>query len=84
MPVLDIKVHENGDNCWPDLKNKRLLAGTLAGVARLPHGMQSGKSSVSLRIHLATGEVVIAQTSLELFLAAATAFRAAEESHAGS
>lgn len=81
MPALDIKIHVDGDNVWPDLRNKRVLAGEVTGVALLPEGMQSGLASVSYRIQLPTGEVVIAQTSLALLVGAAKAFIAAEEKH---
>ncbi len=42
--------------------------------ARIPRGMQSGKSSVMIDIRLPDGRVVMAETSMALFLAAAKAF----------
>lgn len=47
-------------------------------VARLPGGMVSGKSSVAIRIDLPDGRVVVAETSLALFLGAARVFQVRE------
>jgi len=80
MPVL--KMHMDGDNCWPDLEGKSVIhLGEEANieVARLRGGMTSGKSSVSFRFDLPDGRIVLAETSLALFTTAADAFRAREE-----
>lgn len=74
-----------GDGCWPDLaplilENKVIhLQGHSMQVARMPGGMSGGRSSVSVRIDLPDGRVVIAETSMRLFLSAADAFRAKED-----
>lgn len=79
MPSLNIIM--DGDNAWPDLQEK-MERGTLihyAGdlsVAVLPGGMESGRPSVTIRFDLPDGTTLIAETSLRLFLGAATAFRA--------
>lgn len=77
MPALTIKL--DGDQCWPDLAEKRdagqLIQTETLEVALLPGGMASGKASVAIRIELPDGRTVIAQTSQELFDAAARAFR---------
>lgn len=49
-------------------------------VIRIPRGMQSGKSSVMLRLDLPDGRTVLAETSMALFLTAAQAFAAKEQS----
>jgi hypothetical protein len=73
MPVLNIIL--DGDNCWPDLLEKKVIHHTGAiSVAALPGGMASGKTSVSIRIDLPDGTVLIAETSLQLFASAARAF----------
>ena len=75
MPQLNI--HLDGDNCWPDLLEKKVIHHTgPIDVAALAGGMQSGKTSVSIRIDLPDGTTVIAETSLTLFAAAARAFLA--------
>ena len=77
MPSLDI--HLDGDKCWPDLEAKReqiIHVTEHLEVAALSGGMQSGRPSVALRIDLPDGRVVIAETSMRLFLGAARAFRA--------
>lgn len=77
MPMLNIKLE--GDHCWPDLAQKtedQIIDTENLEVALLPGGMASGKASVAIRIDLPDGRVVIAQTSQELFDAAARAFRA--------
>lgn len=81
MPSLDIKL--DGDNCWPELRElvgtDRLIDVELKAVALLPGGMASGKASVTLRIDLPDGRVVLAQTSADLFCAAARAFVGRQE-----
>lgn len=79
MPVLRIIM--DGDNCWPDLRPGNggpTIAAHVKGfeVAALAGGMSSGKPSVMLRIDLPSGEAVLAETSLALFLSAADAFKA--------
>jgi hypothetical protein len=73
MPVLTVKLE--GDGAWPDLKGSDKLI-HLADEARLEiagleAGMTSGKPSVALRTDLPDGRIVIAETSLALFLTAA-------------
>lgn len=64
MPSLSI--HVNGDACWPDLAEKTVVEGSWAGLARLPAGTASPPygpaSSVTARIELPDGTVVLAQT----------------------
>lgn len=77
MPALN--VHLDGDTCRPDLIEKRdQIVHVTDGmeVAALPGGMESGRPSVALRIPLPDGQVVIAETSMRLFLGAARAFAA--------
>jgi len=71
----------NGDNCWPDLKmlEHKTVREKLSGIARIPGGMASGKSSVTFRVDLPDGGVVLAQTSMDLFLYAAMLFSDVEE-----
>ena len=78
-----IKVILEGDNCWPDLADKFkddkvtwLKDGDVLSIAALSKGMTSGKPSVSIRIDLPDGKIVVVETSMRLFLGAAEAFRA--------
>jgi hypothetical protein len=50
--------------------------GELRGVAALPRGTVSGKPTVTFRVDLPDGTVVLAETTLSLFLSAADAFKA--------
>lgn len=76
----NMKVITNGDGCWPDLKDKTVIHTQLPfEVALLRGGMASGGASVSFRIGLPDGRVVIAETSLELLTTAARALNAANE-----
>lgn len=82
MPALDIILH--GDGCWPDLKEKRdqvihLAEGAHIAIAALPGGMTNGKTSVSIRIDLPDGRVVVAETSLTLLGTAVDMFRAQDK-----
>ena len=84
MPSVEMIM--NGEGCWPDLQtgsdNDRLYA--LFGddappiqLALLRGGMTSGKSSVSIRIDLPDGKVVLTETSLALLRTAIRGFVAA-------
>lgn len=68
-----IKVVLEGDNCWPELREKmargeviHLGQGTVIGLAVLPAGMQSGKPSIMFRLDLPDGKTVMAETSWQL------------------
>lgn len=80
MPRLD--VHLEGDNCWADLKGRISEGRVLDGMqdrarirlAFLPGGMQSGKTSVTLRIDLPHYDLtILCETSLALLEAAVVA-----------
>lgn len=66
----------DGDGAWPDLGEKTVHKTTVDSVTALAAGMVSGNTSVAVRVNLPDGSVVIAETSLRLFLGAAAAFRA--------
>ena len=74
--ILDAEPH------WPELAQQRERLIHLENsappiqIASLPGGMASGKTSVCLRLDLPDGRVVLAQTSLALFLTAAAALEA--------
>lgn len=82
--MLGLTLILDGDNAWPDLKDKQ-KAGKLVWlndahpapqITALAGGMMSGKTSIAIRIDLPDGTTVVQETSLTLFLAAADAFRA--------
>lgn len=79
MPSL--AVIPNADGAWPDLADREIHhvteeEGSIA-VAGLAGGMESGAPSVAIRIDCPDGEtVVVAETSLRLFLTAADALKA--------
>jgi len=80
MPT--IKMFMDGDNSWPDLKDKLgtdqlIHLGNDAKpiqMALLDQGMQSGRPSVSIRFDLPDGKTVVAETSLRLLVSTARAF----------
>ncbi len=78
MSSLDI--HIEGDGVWGDLleRNKEDIIHITEhmAVAALSSGMTSGRPSVAIRFDLPDGKVVIAETSMRLFLGAADMFRA--------
>jgi hypothetical protein len=71
-PYLTLKL--DGDGAWPDLVEKRergeLIHVTGFELGALAAGMGSGLPSIALRIDLPDGRVVIAESSLRLFLTA--------------
>lgn len=73
-----LHVFIDGDQCWPDLD---LMApevhnGGKISVAALPGGMSSGAPSLTIRVDTDDGLLILAETSLALFLTAAEAFKA--------
>lgn len=75
--MLDLKIHLEGYGCWPDLVGKPFIHHTgPMDVALLEGGMKSGARSVAIRIDLADGQTIVAETSLNLFGIAADAMRA--------
>jgi hypothetical protein len=78
--MISLKLNMEGDGAWPDLAEKLALEKVLRSesieLAVLSGGMASGKPSVAIRINLDDDSVVIAETSLILFLSAADAFKA--------
>jgi hypothetical protein len=72
MPALDLQLE--GDNCWPDLQAKLVETTQDISLALLPGGMSSGKAAVTIRLNLPGERVVLGETSLDLFVAAARAF----------
>lgn len=91
MPSLNLIM--DGDGCWPDLApiKEKIESGQLIHLtetkwemALLRRGMASGEPSVSLRIDLPDGRVLLAETSWALLNSAALAFAARlEEEKAG-
>lgn len=77
MPVLQVILE--GDGCWPDLPEKNVLhlkEDAHFAVAALEGGMVSGLPSLTFRIDLPDGQVVILETSWRLFHTAYMALRA--------
>jgi hypothetical protein len=70
--MVGLKIHLEGDGCWPDLAEKRekVIQTEQMEIAALHHGMVSGAPSVAFRIDLPDGRVVIAETSLKLLVEA--------------
>lgn len=73
--MIQLNVILDGDNCWPDLRDKCLIHlgndSPPIQVAVLDRGMTSGAPSLSLRIDLPDGRTVIAETSARLFVSVA-------------
>ncbi len=76
--VLDIDDHSDPNMRQVDHSKVIHLSDAYMEVIRVPRGMQSGKSSVFIRIDLPDGRIVMAETSMALFLTAANAFAAKE------
>lgn len=79
MPALRILLNVEGE--FKDLKGERTihLSDPSMAIGRLPKGMESGKSSVVIRLDLPNGTTILAETSMALFLNCARAFQAAED-----
>lgn len=57
-------------------KNGQLPRGDVVTIGALPHGMASKMPSIVIAVELSNGNRVYAQTSMKLFLEAASAFAA--------
>lgn len=82
---MNLSVHINGEGCWPDLAGNYEEA-EMTSIALLKVGTLSGKPSVTIRVEMEDGSIVLAQTTLALLATAVDGFRAAvgEEGEAGS
>lgn len=89
MPTIDLNLH--GDNAWPDLSEgdpRVYHPGDVLKVARIRGGMMSGKDSLAIRVDVTIDEcevcghedqiIVVVETSVAAWLAAARALEAAE------
>lgn len=69
--IPSINLELDGDNCWPDLNEKELInimeSGIPLRIAVLDNGMASGHPSITLRIDLPDGKVLLTQTSARVF-----------------
>ena len=74
MPML--RIIPDLDGATPEYAGKEAVEVQDFIVGGLPSGMASGKPSVAFLIDLPDGRYVFAQTSLQLFLAAADALKA--------
>lgn len=82
MPELRLVMEEPA---WPELRGVEVIHVTdPIGITALPGGMQSGATSIMLRVDLPDGRVVLAETSLALFVAAVRALQAKFPSPAGT
>jgi hypothetical protein len=76
MPTIDLRLDKDG--CWPDIGAKH-QAGLLRtsedpiGMALLSDGTELGRPSVSIRIDLPDGQLVMVQTSLKVLALAVRA-----------
>lgn len=80
--MITLKIITDLDGIWKDLRDRQpdiIHVKNNISIGRLSHGMQSGKSSVAIRIDLPDGKVVIAETSMVNFLACARIFNAKEK-----
>lgn len=81
--MLLIRVNVEGDGVWPDLADKAARGELIhlgnnappIQISSLDQGITGGKPSVSIRLDLPDGKVVIAETSLALFQMANAALR---------
>jgi hypothetical protein len=74
MQAIDVIL--KGDGAWPDLEELNELGRFThlsdavpdwrLQIAALPSGMESGRTSVAMRIDMPNGEVVLVETSLRL------------------
>jgi hypothetical protein len=71
-----LRIDLNGDDAWPELRNKEFSSGMATHVAVLPNGTAGGKPSIAIRGKLDDGSEVVLQTTWNLFYTAARAIEA--------
>ena len=76
MRMTPLSIDLQGDDSWKDLAGREVKEGMLTRVAALAHATEEGRAAVALRVELEDGTVVVAHTTMRLFLAAARAFAA--------
>lgn len=75
--MINLIVHTEDELAFEDFGDKEIIHLTdRIRIAGLDHGMSSGEPSVAFGFELGDGKVVIAETSLALFLSAADILRA--------
>jgi hypothetical protein len=57
--VIPLRIILDGEGCWPDLAEKGFTKGELEAVAALPNGTVSGAPSVTVRVTLPDGTIVL-------------------------
>ena len=67
-----ITINLDGDGCWPDLAEKmdKVIHVKQFSLGALEAGTTKGNPSMSIRIDLPDGRVVIAEATMKEFLAA--------------
>lgn len=70
-----VELHLDGDGCWPDLKDIVFDHGILMEAAYLEGGMVGGNPSITMRIRLDDGRIVLAETSARMFVTLAAAIK---------
>lgn len=71
-----VKLHLNGDGCWPDLKTAAMPPhGVLMEVAYLKGGMVGGNPSITMRCTMDDGSEVLIETSARMFVTLAAGIK---------
>jgi hypothetical protein len=80
----ELNIIADGDGCWPDLNQKRAEGklidlmgndtGPILSLAKLDKGTVGGRSTVTLRIDLPDGKVVLTEVTVRLLKAAVEIF----------
>lgn len=83
MPTV-LPLHAHGDHCWPDLdqvkQEGRLIdlmgpdIGPVLELAALPKGTEGGRTTVTIRVDLPDGRVVLTEVTLRLLKMAVETF----------
>ena len=83
IPLIPLAIELDGDGCWPDLDAVidagKYHEGRLEAVALLKNGTESGKHTVTFRVDMPDGSVVVAQTTLALLVMATRGMKARAE-----
>lgn len=74
--MIPLTINLDGDNAWPDLVDKQVILpasmdGAAVQLALLDNATKQGRPAVTIRIDLADGRVVLAETTARLFVTAA-------------
>ena len=74
--MIPLEIQLEGDNAWPEFRDRDFEHGMADGIAVLPNGTEAGHPAIMLKITKDDGETVFAETTWRLLYTACRAIEA--------